>query len=208
MERLHAGDNPELAESRNVGRGDGFNVFDARPAIALVVPRYGVFIGIQRRPHAVVADGMRQKLQTVLVQFRNRRLVVSGLPEELAFQRGIVAVWLEHRGGVRFDHAIHHKFDGLGVDPVVVEFLAGMVDSIEVLRPEFGRIEEVSDIHAHAQVAATAHFVEEIERFEILSSAVDASDAVFVGPFHACAQRQKLFDARRFWNNLGDQALS
>src|SRR2546427_7834866 len=30
MERLHAGDNPELAESRNVGRGDGFNVFDAR----------------------------------------------------------------------------------------------------------------------------------------------------------------------------------
>jgi len=34
-----------------------------------------------------------------------------------------------------------------------------------------------------------AHFVEKIERFEILSSTVDASDAVLVGPFHACAQR-------------------
>ena len=52
MERLHAGDDPELAESRNVGRRDGFNVFDTRPVISLVVPRCGIFIGIQRSSHS------------------------------------------------------------------------------------------------------------------------------------------------------------
>ena len=90
---------------------------------------------------------------------------------------------------MRFDHAIHHELDGVGVDPVVVEFFARMIDSVEILRPELGRIEEVSDIHAHAEIAAMAHFVEKIECFEILSSTVDASDAVLVGPFHTCAQR-------------------
>src|SRR5213079_575336 len=37
MERLHAGDHAELAESRNVGLRDRFNVLDAWPAIVRVV---------------------------------------------------------------------------------------------------------------------------------------------------------------------------
>ncbi len=62
MKRLHAGDNAEFSKSRNVGQGNGFDMFDARPAIAFVVPRFGILIGIQRRSHAVVTDGMREKL--------------------------------------------------------------------------------------------------------------------------------------------------
>src|SRR6266403_100226 len=79
MEWLHAGNHPEFAESRNVGGGDGFNVFDARAVIALVVPRFGIFIGIQRRPNAVVANRMREKLQAALVELRNRGLVTRRL---------------------------------------------------------------------------------------------------------------------------------
>src|SRR5256885_8231179 len=51
-----------------------------------------------------------------------------------------------------------------------------------------------------------SHFVEQIELFEILAGAVDPRDAVLVRPFHARAQRQKLFAARRLGNNLGDRS--
>jgi len=78
--------------------------------------------------------------KTALVQFRDCRIVVRSLPEEFAFQRRIVTVRIEHRGGVRFDDAVHHEFDRSGVNPVVVEFLAGVFDGFEVLRPELGRI--------------------------------------------------------------------
>ena len=86
--------------------------------------------------------------------------------------------------------------------------MGDMLDGLEVLGPELGGIEEVSDIQAHAEIAAAAHFVEQIELFEILAGAVDPRDAVLVRPFHARAQRQKLFAARRLGNNLGDQVLS
>ena len=75
MERLHASDDPKLAEAWNVGNGDGFNVFDARAAIASVVPCFGIFIGIQCGAHSVVADRMREKLQAALVQLLHGRLV-------------------------------------------------------------------------------------------------------------------------------------
>src|SRR5216684_6565112 len=46
VQRLHAGDDPELAESWNVGCRDGFNVFNARPVIVFVVPHRSIFVGI------------------------------------------------------------------------------------------------------------------------------------------------------------------
>jgi len=208
VERLHAGDDSKLAESRNVRGGDSFNVLDARPSIMSVVPRFGIFIGVQRRPNGVIADRMREKLQAALVQLRDCHLVVRRLPEKLSFQGGVIAVGLKYRRGVRFDDAIHHEFNGAGIDPVVVEFLAGVFDGLEVLRPQLWRIEEVSDIHAQGEVTAAPHFVEKIERFKILPSTVDASDAVFICPFHARAQSQEFFGARRLWNDLGDQVLS
>ena len=88
-----------------------------------------------------------------------------------------------------------------------MKFLAGVLDGVEVLLPEPGRIEEVSNIHAHGQVTAVAHLVVEIEHFKISTGAVDACDAVLVGPFHARAKGRKFFGARRLWNDLGDQIL-
>ena len=107
-----------------------------------------------------------------------------------------------------FDYAVHHELDSRGVDPVVMKLFSGVLDGVEVLRTEFGRIEEVSDIHTHAEIAMTPHFVEEVQHFEILSSAVHASDSVLVRPFHARMQSQELFGARGLRNDFGDQILS
>src|SRR5207244_7171757 len=48
MERLHASDYAELAESGNVGLRDRFNVLDAWPAIVRVVARLGIFVSVKR----------------------------------------------------------------------------------------------------------------------------------------------------------------
>ncbi len=108
---------------------------------------------------------------------------------------------------MRFDDAVHHEFDGPGVNPLVMMFLAGVLNGVEVLRPELRRIQEVCDVHAHREIATVAHFVEKIEHFEILPGAVYTSYAVFVRPFHSRAKRQELFGASRFRNDSGDQLL-
>jgi len=52
----------------NRGMSDAamFQCVRSRPRRAWVVSRFGIFIGIQRRSHGVVSDGMREKLQAVL----------------------------------------------------------------------------------------------------------------------------------------------
>src|SRR5205807_7848435 len=83
MKRLHAGNHPKLPEARYVRRRDRLNVFNARTAIVLVVSLFRVLIAIQRHSNAVIADGVREKLQTAFVQLCDRSVVVGGLPKGL-----------------------------------------------------------------------------------------------------------------------------
>ena len=62
MQRLHTGDHAEFSETRNVSRGNGFNMFDARPASGGVVESFGVFITVECCANSVVADGVGKKL--------------------------------------------------------------------------------------------------------------------------------------------------
>ena len=148
MQRLHARDHAELAEARNVDRLDRFDVLDARAAILRAVHFFGVFVSIERRAHAVVADCVREKLQAALVEFGDGSLIFVGIPEKLPFQRRIVGVRLEHRRGVRLDHAIDHHFHRAAADPVVSIFLARGFDFVDVGRSQFRRIEKIRDVEA------------------------------------------------------------
>ena len=90
------------------------------------------------------------------------------------------------------------------VDPIVMKFLARRLDFLEILGPQRRGIKEISNIHAHAEVAAMAHFVKKVEKLKIAAGTVNASDAVFVGPFHSGAQSQKPVSPGRFGNHLGN----
>jgi predicted Co/Zn/Cd cation transporter (cation efflux family) len=94
-------------------------VLDARPAIAVVISLFGVFIGVECRPHRVIADGMREELKSALIEFCHRSLVFIRFPEKGAFRRRIIAARLEHRCGMRLDDAIETKRDHAGRNPIV-----------------------------------------------------------------------------------------
>src|SRR5215475_2263694 len=97
MQRLHAGNDAELPKSWDVGCCGSLDVLDARAAILQMVLLRRVLVTIQSHANAIVADGMREKLQAALVEFGNRRVVIRGLPERLALQGRVVAIWFEHR---------------------------------------------------------------------------------------------------------------
>ena len=86
MQRLHAGDHAEFAEARNVRGADGFDVLDARAAIAGVIHFFGVLVSVQRGAHAEFADGVSEKLQPALVEFGDGGIIFGGIPEKFAFQ--------------------------------------------------------------------------------------------------------------------------
>src|ERR1700730_7185702 len=108
MQRLHAGDHAEFAESWNVRGGNRLNVLDAWTAITRVIHFFRVLISIKSGAHAKFSDGMSEKLQAAFVEFCNSGTIFSGIPKQFAFQRWIVTIGLEHGGGVRFDDAVHH----------------------------------------------------------------------------------------------------
>src|SRR5207302_9754111 len=97
---------PSLPYALYVRGVDDLNVFNARSAIVLVVSLFRVLIAIQRHSNAVIADGVREKLQTAFVQLCDRSVVVGGLPKGLALQGRIVAIGVEHGRGVRLHDAV------------------------------------------------------------------------------------------------------
>src|SRR5206468_11216020 len=63
-------------------------------------------------------------------------------------------------------------------------------------------------LHPQVKVAAMADFVEVVENFIIASAALDASETIFIGPFHPGAQGKKLVGASLLRHYLRDQILS
>ena len=84
MQRLHACDHAEFAEPRDVDRLNCFDVLDARAAILRPVYFFSVLVSIERGAHAVVADGVGEKLQPALIEFRDGCFVFIRIPEEFA----------------------------------------------------------------------------------------------------------------------------
>ena len=68
-----------------------------------------------------------------------------------------------------------------------MKFLARSFDGLEILRAKFRRVQDIGDVEADGELFVVAQFLEEIEIFEIAASAVDAGDAVPIGPFHGGA---------------------
>src|SRR5262249_58239365 len=77
VQRLEAGNHAELAESRDVLRGDGLDMFDSRTRNALST----FLIGIEREPNCALADSMGEQLETSTVELRYRLLVLGRLPK-------------------------------------------------------------------------------------------------------------------------------
>jgi len=88
-----------------------------------------------------------------------------------------------------------------------VKFLSGSADGSDVLRAQLRRIEEVGDVEAETLLAGSAQLLEEIEIFKIATRAVDARKAVFIGPFHAGAQRLEIFVSRRLGSDARYEPL-
>ena len=168
----------------------------------------GVLIGVERGADAQFTDGMGEKLQAALIELGDRGIVFCGLPEKFALGGRIVAVRVEHRRGVRFDDAVHHEFYCVGIHPGVMIFLASAFDGVQILGPHFRWVHEVGDIKAQGQIAVPAQFVVKLELWKIAAGAVNACQAMLIGPFDTVAKSGKFFRAGRFRHKLTDQAVS
>src|SRR5712675_435033 len=62
MQRLHAGDDAELAEASAIGSGNRFDVLDARAAVVRVITLFGALISIQSRTYSILPNRVREKL--------------------------------------------------------------------------------------------------------------------------------------------------
>jgi len=84
VQGLIARNNAQFAKSRNILRGNGFDVLNAMPPIICVI-RFGcVFIRIERQPHGTVANGMGKDLDSALVELRHCPLVFGFVPTQRA----------------------------------------------------------------------------------------------------------------------------
>ena len=145
---------------------------------------------------------MGEELKAALVEFGDGGIVFGGIPEKFALGGRVVAVRLEHGGGVRFDDAVDHEFHGVGVDPGVVIFLARAFDGFEVLRAHFRRVHEIGDVEAQGQIAVAAQFVVELQLGKIAACAVNAGEAILIGPLDAVAKSGEFFGARGLQERL------
>src|ERR1700740_3737970 len=174
MERLHAGDNAEFSEPRNIGRGNGFDVLNARAAILSVIAGLGALISVESHANCVVPDGVRENLEALLIKLGDRSRKLVRLPEKRSFHGRVIAVRLQHGGRMCLDDAIQAKFYCIARKPIAGIFFPGALDSLKIRRAQGGGIEKISDTHAKTEIAALSHFLVEIQVFEIPRSKVAA----------------------------------
>ncbi len=182
-----------------------FDVLDARAAVLCVVHVFGVFVRVEGCAHGVIADGVREELQSALIELRDGRFVFVRIPKQFAFCGWVVGVGLEHRGGVRFDDAIDHHLHHAAREPVASVFFAGLFDRVDIFGTQLRRVQKIGDVHAQRQIAAAAQFIVESELFEIATGAVNACQAIFIGPMQAGTKSCKFFGSSEFRYEFADQ---
>src|SRR5438309_1307203 len=102
---------------------------------------------------------------------------------------------------MRFNHAVNHEFYRARGEPVTGIFFPRILDGRNILRPQLRRILEIRNVKAECQIAVAKKLVIEIELLEITSGAVDARQAIFVGPADTIPERCKFVTASWFWDH-------
>ena len=125
MVGLHAGDDAELLEARDVGGIDDLRVLDA---IAGSLVEHARLRNASRAiGSGLVADGVEAELESGGGAFDGHfvELVLRVLRK--AGVVGVVGVRRFHRGGARAERAIHEAFEHAGVEQRIVDVVVSAV---------------------------------------------------------------------------------
>ena len=106
MVRLHARDDLQLGEARNVGGSDVLGVLDSEPPITGTILTLHSLEDIELQVDGAVSDRVNDNVQVCLISARGPGVEVLGCVDQQPRVVRRIGEWLKHRRGMRAERSV------------------------------------------------------------------------------------------------------